>query len=303
VRLVPLPLEQCAVSRCTPCLPRWWLRAFGQRRKTLRNTLKGWVDDAVVRGPGHRSAPARGNPVGGGIRRPRQSTGGGPGRRGRLKSLPMTRIPRSRPLLSLRRAGARRRHYRIVLRGQAEPACCLGCEAVAQTIIDSGNADYYRLRTDLPKTPEAALEELKNLQLYDLPEVQNSFVKSEGDTREASLILEGIVCAACVWLNERHLHQLPGVLAADINFSTRRARVRWDDSRIHLSDILKSISRHRLSRLPLRYQPAGGAVPQGTECRHPAPGHCRSGHDAGHDVRGADLPGQPGHHVDRTSRH
>ncbi len=133
-------------------------------------------------------------------------------------------------------------HYRVVYQGESKPACCLGCEAVAQTIIDSGNADYYRLRTDLPKTPEAALEELKNLQLYDLPEVQASFVKSEGDIREASLILEGIVCAACVWLNERHLHQLPGVLAADINFSTRRARVRWDDSRIHLSDILKSIA-------------------------------------------------------------
>ena len=132
-------------------------------------------------------------------------------------------------------------HYRIVYQGQSRPACCLGCEAVAQTIIDSGNADYYRLRTDLPKTPEAALEELKNLKLYDLPEIQGSFVKSEGDAREASLILEGIVCAACVWLNERHLHQLPGVLAADINFSTRRARVRWDDSRIKLSEILKSI--------------------------------------------------------------
>ena len=132
--------------------------------------------------------------------------------------------------------------YRILFQGQPQPACCLGCEAVAQTIIDSGNADYYRLRTDLPKTPEAALEELKNLKLYDLPEVQTSFVKSDGDLREANLILEGIVCAACVWLNERHLHQLPGVLAADINFSTRRARVRWDDSQIHLSDILKSIA-------------------------------------------------------------
>jgi Cu2+-exporting ATPase len=131
--------------------------------------------------------------------------------------------------------------YSILYQGANEPACCLGCQAVAQTIIDSGNADYYRLRTDLPKTAEAALEELKNLKLYDLPEVQNSFVKSDGDAREANLILEGIVCAACVWLNERHLHQLPGVLAADINFSTHRARVRWDDSRIKLSDILKSI--------------------------------------------------------------
>ena len=131
--------------------------------------------------------------------------------------------------------------YFILYEGVNQPACCMGCQAVGQTIIDSGNADYYRLRTDLPKTAEAALEELKNLKLYELPEVQSSFVKSEGDVREANLILEGIVCAACVWLNERHLNQLPGVLAADINFSTRRARVRWDDSRIHLSDILKSV--------------------------------------------------------------
>ncbi|TSA21519.1 MAG: cadmium-translocating P-type ATPase [Betaproteobacteria bacterium] len=122
-----------------------------------------------------------------------------------------------------------------------QPACCRGCQAVAQTIIDSGNADYYRLRTDLPKTPEAALDEIKALALYDLPEVQAGFVKHEGDVHEANLILEGIVCAACIWLNERHLRHLPGVLSADINFSTRRARVRWDDGRIHLSQILSAI--------------------------------------------------------------
>jgi P-type Cu2+ transporter len=132
-------------------------------------------------------------------------------------------------------------NYWIRLDGDAQPACCRGCEAVAQTIIDSGNADYYRLRTDLPKTPEAALEELNQLKLYDLPEVQQSFVKAEGELREASLILEGIVCAACVWLNERHIRQLPGVVSAEINFSTHRARVVWDASRIELSQILHAV--------------------------------------------------------------
>jgi Cu2+-exporting ATPase len=131
--------------------------------------------------------------------------------------------------------------YPIRFEGRTEPGCCRGCQAVAQTIIDSGNADYYRLRTDLPKTPEDALAELKKLDLYDLPEVQQSFVKSEGDVREASLILEGIVCAACVWLNERHLRQLPGVIAAEINFSTHRARVRWDNTRVQLSQILQAV--------------------------------------------------------------
>lgn len=131
--------------------------------------------------------------------------------------------------------------YPVRFATAVKPACCRGCQAVAQTIIDSGNADYYRLRTDLPKTPEAALEELRKLELYDLPEVQQSFVKAEGVVREANLILEGIVCAACVWLNERHLRQLPGVIAADINFSTHRARVRWDDSRVQLSQILQAV--------------------------------------------------------------
>ena len=131
--------------------------------------------------------------------------------------------------------------YLIQLDGQAHPACCRGCQAVAQTIIDAGQADYYRLRTEYPPTATAAMEAAQKLALYDLPEVQASFVKEDGEVREASLILEGIVCAACIWLNERHLRQLPGVLAADINFSTHRARVRWDDSQIKLSRILQAV--------------------------------------------------------------
>ncbi|MGA7178092.1 MAG: heavy metal translocating P-type ATPase [Thiobacillaceae bacterium] len=133
--------------------------------------------------------------------------------------------------------------YPIMYRQHAEPACCRGCQAVAQTIIDAGQEAYYEHRTALPPTPQTAEEELKKLGLYDLPEIQQSFVRIEpGNIREASLILENIVCAACVWLNERHIARLPGVLSVDINYTTRRARVRWDESRIHLSDILKAVT-------------------------------------------------------------
>ena len=62
-----------------------------------------------------------------------------------------------------------------------------------------------------------------------------------GEEREASLILEGIVCAACVWLNERHVKSLPGVVDFQVNYSTHRARVSWDNKQIHLSGILKAI--------------------------------------------------------------
>ena len=121
--------------------------------------------------------------------------------------------------------------------------CCHGCQAVAESIVENGLESYYQHRTELPKTADELVpEELRQLELYDHPEVQKSFVHDEsGDVLEASLILEGITCAACIWLNERHLQQLDGVVSASINYSSHRARVRWDDRKIRLSHILTEI--------------------------------------------------------------
>jgi Cu2+-exporting ATPase len=139
-------------------------------------------------------------------------------------------------------------HYPVKIEGATREMCCRGCQAVAEAIVAGGLADYYRHRTAKSGTaaPDAAdvvPEWLRQAKLYDLPEVQQSFVRQEtGEVREASLILEGIVCAACVWLNEQHLSGLPGVLSVEINYSTHRARVRWDNSRIKLSEILHAVA-------------------------------------------------------------
>jgi Cu2+-exporting ATPase len=58
---------------------------------------------------------------------------------------------------------------------------------------------------------------------------------------EVSLLLEGITCAACVWLNEQHLTRVDGVAAVEINYTTQRARVRWDPRRVRLSQILRAV--------------------------------------------------------------
>jgi Cu2+-exporting ATPase len=127
--------------------------------------------------------------------------------------------------------------------GTQRRMCCAGCEAVAQAIVDNGLADYYRHRDAMPEARvEAMPDALRYLGLFDHPEFQQSFVHPVGEhEREASLILEGITCAACVWLNERHIARQAGVAAVQINYATRRARVRWDERRIKLSDILGAI--------------------------------------------------------------
>jgi len=122
--------------------------------------------------------------------------------------------------------------------------CCRGCQAVAQAIVDGGLGDFYRYRTaKSSQVKDLVPEALAERALYDRDDLQQSFVeKQAGEIREASLILEGIVCAACVWLNERHVRALPGVIEFAVNYSTHRARLRWDNQQVRLSDILEAIS-------------------------------------------------------------
>ena len=132
----------------------------------------------------------------------------------------------------------------VTIGGEPRAMCCEGCRAVAEAIVANGLEAYYTNRDSLPESPrEARPDILDSLALYDQAEFQKTFVRALGEhEQEAALVLEGITCAACVWLNEHHVAQLPGVLAVEVNYTTRRARVRWDNRKIALSQILKAIT-------------------------------------------------------------
>jgi len=135
-------------------------------------------------------------------------------------------------------------HYHVNILDEDRDMCCPGCEAVAKAIVQGGLSDFYKHRTTNSATPQTTIPEiLDELNLYDRPELQRTFVTSdETNIKQAALILEGIVCAACVWLNERHVGSLPGVIDFSVNYATHRAQLKWDDSQINLSDILREIT-------------------------------------------------------------
>jgi len=128
--------------------------------------------------------------------------------------------------------------------GEDREFCCHGCLAVCRAIVDAGLEDYYRHRTDpaVSASRELLPDFLDQIELFDRPEIQQDFVTPVGDSREAALLLDNIRCPACLWLNERHLRGLPGVLDVHIDDTTQRARVRWDPETIRLSDILRAIT-------------------------------------------------------------
>lgn len=132
----------------------------------------------------------------------------------------------------------------VKINGDSQPACCAGCQAVAQTIVDNGLSDYYRYRD-----PKAAIkpqdlrpESIKKNSIYDRENIRTRYVKQSSDgTDEITLMLEGLTCVACAWLIEKQLGKLPGVLSIEINYTSMIAQLNWDQNQIPLSKILTLI--------------------------------------------------------------
>ena len=131
----------------------------------------------------------------------------------------------------------------VAIDGAARVMCCAGCQAVAQTIADNGLTSYYRHRSALPLRDDIVPQTLRDLAAYDIPEVEGAAARDLGDqAREASLMLEGITCAACVWLIEQRIAGLPGVSGIEINYATHCALVRWDARITRLGAVLEAVA-------------------------------------------------------------
>lgn len=138
-------------------------------------------------------------------------------------------------------AGSR---FSAVVLGQSREMCCPGCQAVAETIVQNGLEHYYSHRSEAANNPRQLPQALPDeLALYDRRDVQQPFVEQSGEWRETSLLIEGISCAACGWLIEKHLAALPGVAEAHLNLSNHRLRVRWSANALPLSELLGEVRR------------------------------------------------------------
>ncbi len=146
-----------------------------------------------------------------------------------------------------------------VIRGDQRAFCCTGCRAVCEAIHAAGLDGFYR-RTQEGEPLGPPPELPKNLSFYDLDAVQEEFVDTTGAEREINLLVEGIHCAACVWLIETGLKTLPGVAEARVNLTGRRLRVRWDNGRLALSGILRRLGDLGYAAVPFDPDSAEGAM-------------------------------------------
>ncbi len=128
--------------------------------------------------------------------------------------------------------------------GVARPMCCAGCAAVAELLEAQGLASWYVHREQPTGLRAPAIEDvLDRVGYLDVPDLEAEFeTHSAEGTTEATLLVDGIHCAACVWVIERHVSALPGVVSVRLNGATHRARLVWDPSRNRLRDLIVAIA-------------------------------------------------------------
>ncbi|MCX2717733.1 heavy metal translocating P-type ATPase [Helicobacter sp. MIT 21-1697] len=121
--------------------------------------------------------------------------------------------------------------------------CCNGCESVYFLLQDCSLTSFYDKLTS-PLAPPT-LDTHNDLKRFDTDAFMQKYVhtitKDDAELCEVHLIISGIHCAACIWLNEKILLAQEGIISASINYTNNKASIVWDRNKLPLSAIVALI--------------------------------------------------------------
>jgi len=118
--------------------------------------------------------------------------------------------------------------------------CCNGCQGVYHLLKDDGLDSFYEKIGNNKIAPPMQVE--SDSSNFDMESFKQRYIKTttEGFS-SVDLVIEGIHCAACIWLNEKVLANTDGIVDASINFTNNKAKIIWDEEAIPLSKVIDTI--------------------------------------------------------------
>ncbi|PTX95534.1 heavy metal translocating P-type ATPase metal-binding domain-containing protein [Opitutus sp. ER46] len=102
--------------------------------------------------------------------------------------------------------------------------CCAGCRYVFRLVQEQGLGTYYEIKDDVTAPADAAV-----FQPRDYTWLEAAQREAEASPRIPELVVnvQGLSCAACVWLIERVFQQQPGGRDILVNAPYGTMRLRW----------------------------------------------------------------------------
>lgn len=109
---------------------------------------------------------------------------------------------------------------------QRSQFCCRGCERVYGILQQAGLSDYYQIRKQAIsiRAPQAVSDTVTNYTYLDDPLFTIPEINRDG-SKSLEFYVEGVHCAACVWLIEKLPELMPGVLDVRLNLGSAIATV------------------------------------------------------------------------------
>ena len=118
--------------------------------------------------------------------------------------------------------------------------CCNGCQGVYHLLKDDGLDSFYDKMGNSTIAPPLQIE--SDSSSFDMESFRQRYIKRTSDGfSSVDLVIEGIHCAACIWLNEKVLADKEGIVEASINFTNNKAKIIWDEETIALSQVIDTI--------------------------------------------------------------
>lgn len=120
--------------------------------------------------------------------------------------------------------------------------CCNGCKNVYAYLKSQGLSEFY---SKLKKGEQnLAKPSAKHFDKQSAGSMFSKLLRRDENSPficELEVLISGIHCPACIWLNEKALSNLDGVLELNISATTSKARVLFDERKTALEDILNLI--------------------------------------------------------------
>ena len=120
--------------------------------------------------------------------------------------------------------------------------CCNGCKNVYAYLKSQGLSEFY---SKLKKGEQnLAKPSSKHFDKQSASSMFSKLLRRDENSPficELEVLISGIHCPACIWLNEKALSNLEGVLELNISATTSKARVLFDERKTALEEILNLI--------------------------------------------------------------